>query len=187
MEDFWPVSDVLAHLAGSWRVERTVRDLATGDEGRFTGTTVFTPLPADRLPQDLPEEPPGDPRAGRRPHGLPGGPRTGRPQDPPGPRYGLVSRESGTFVWRGVRRPAERTLLFLRAGPPGTAEVRFADGRPFHDLDLRSGRHVADHPCAADLYRGEFTVRDRDHWRTVWRVRGPAKDLVLTTDYAREG
>ncbi|WP_405521918.1 DUF6314 family protein [Streptomyces canus] len=24
------------------------------------------------------------------------------------------------------------------------------------------------------------------HWRTVWRVRGPAKDLVLTTHYTRE-
>ena len=65
--------------------------------------------------------------------------------------------------------------------------MRFADGRPFHDLDLTSGRHVADHPCSADLYRGEFTVRDADHWRTVWRVGGPAKDLVLRTDYAREG
>ncbi|CAM5416938.1 hypothetical protein SALBM311S_03342 [Streptomyces alboniger] len=60
------------------------------------------------------------------------------------------------------------------------------NGRPFHDLDLASGRHVADHPCSADLYRGEFTVRDGDHWRSVWRVGGPAKDLMLTTDYARE-
>lgn len=61
-----------------------------------------------------------------------------------------------------------------------------ADGRPFHDLDLTTGHHVAEHPCAADLYRGEFTVHDEDHWRTVWRVGGPAKDLVLTTDYTRE-
>ncbi|MFI8168473.1 DUF6314 family protein [Streptomyces sp. NPDC085931] len=98
---------------------------------------------------------------------------------------GLLHVESGTFVWQGVARPAERTLRFL-PGPGGTADVRFADGRPFHDLDLTSGRHVADHPCAADLYRGEFTVHDAGHWRTVWRVRGPAKDLVLRTEYARE-
>ncbi|MEU3851417.1 DUF6314 family protein [Streptomyces sp. NPDC029554] len=98
---------------------------------------------------------------------------------------GLLHRESGTFVWQGVARPAERTLRFL-PGPDGTADVRFADGRPFHDLDLTSGRYVADHPCAADLYRGEFTALDADHWRTVWRVRGPAKDLVLRTEYARE-
>ncbi|MFF0162757.1 DUF6314 family protein [Streptomyces sp. NPDC005263] len=147
MGEFWPVPDLLAYLAGSWRVERSVRDLAGGDEGHFGGTTTF-----------------------------------GRLDD-----GGLLHQERGTFTWRGVPRPAERTLLFLPGGSPGAVDVRFADGRPFHDLDLTAGRHVADHPCSADLYRGEFTVRDQDHWRTVWRVRGPAKDLVLTTDYAREG
>ncbi|MGW0333753.1 DUF6314 family protein [Streptomyces sp. NPDC003011] len=147
MGEFWPVADVLAYLSGSWRVRRSVRDLASGDEGRFTGTTTFGPLEED----------------------------------------GLLHHESGTFVWQGVPRPAERTLRFLASDRPSRAEVRFADGRPFHDLDLARGHHVAGHPCAADLYRGEFTVRDRDHWRTVWRVRGPAKDLVLTTDYVRGG
>ncbi|MFD8232054.1 DUF6314 family protein [Streptomyces sp. NPDC059696] len=147
MGEFWPVPDALAFLAGRWTVSRSVRDLASGTDGEFTGTTEFR---AD-------EEAPG----------------------------GLSHHESGTFVWQGVARPAERTLRFL-PGPGGTAQVRFADGRPFHDLDLTSGRHVADHPCSADLYRGEFTVRDRDHWRTVWRVRGPAKDLILRTDYTRQ-
>ncbi|MHB9862966.1 DUF6314 family protein [Streptomyces sp. YIM S03343] len=142
---YWPVADVLAHLAGRWHVERSVRDLASDDEGRFEGTTVFS--------------------------ALPGG--------------GLLHEESGSFTWQGVTRPAERTLRFLPGTALGTADVRFADGRPFHGLDLTTGRYVADHPCAADLYRGEFTVRDRDHWRTVWRVGGPAKDLVLTTDYTR--
>lgn len=144
---FWPVPDVLAYLSGSWRVRRSVRDLVSGDEGAFSGTTVFGPLD--------------------------GG--------------GLLHRESGTFVWQGAARPAERTLRFLPGGSPGTADVRFADGRPFHGLDLTSGQHTADHPCSADLYRGEFTVLDADHWRTVWRVGGPAKDLVLSTDYTRVG
>ncbi|MFJ4524166.1 DUF6314 family protein [Streptomyces sp. NPDC088810] len=144
--EFWPVPDVLAHLAGRWRAERAVRDLASGAEGRFTGTTVFSPLE--------------------------GG--------------GLLHEESGTFTWHGTARPATRTLRFLPGPTPGRADVRFADGRPFHELDLTTGRYVADHPCAADLYRGEFTVRDADHWRSVWRVGGPAKDLVLTTDYVRE-
>ncbi|MEU5073125.1 DUF6314 family protein [Streptomyces asoensis] len=98
---------------------------------------------------------------------------------------GLLHEEAGTFVWLGVPRPAERTLRFLPGPTPGTADVRFADGRPFHDLDLTTGRHVVGHPCSADLYRGEFTVRDPDHWRTVWQVAGPAKNLLLTTDYAR--
>ncbi|WP_406479812.1 DUF6314 family protein [Streptomyces sp. NBC_01615] len=148
MGEFWPVADVLTYLAGSWRVERAVRDLASDAEGRFTGTTVFGPL-----------------------------------EDPE--NAGLLHHESGTFVWQGVARPAERTLRFLRGAAAGTALVEFSDGRPFHDLDLSSGRHIADHPCSADLYRGEFTVYAEDRWRTVWRVGGPAKDLVLTTDYAR--
>ncbi|MET7611026.1 DUF6314 family protein [Streptomyces seoulensis] len=100
---------------------------------------------------------------------------------------GLLHEEAGEFTWQGVTRPATRTLRFLAGAEPGTADVRFADGRPFHDLDLRSGRHIAGHPCAADFYRGEFTVADADHWRSVWRVAGPKKDLVLTTDYVREG
>ncbi|NEB02360.1 DUF6314 family protein [Streptomyces sp. SID13726] len=147
MSGFWPVPDALTYLTGSWRTERTVRDLASADEGRFSGTTTFGQLE--------------------------GG--------------GLLSEESGTFVWRGVPRPAERTLRFLPGGAAGTVDVRFSDGRPFHGLDLTSGHHIADHPCAADLYRGEFSVLDAGHWRTVWRVGGPAKDLVLTTDYARVG
>ena len=146
-DGYWPVADVLAHLAGRWRVQRDVRDLAGDDAGRFAGIAVFT--------------------------ALAGG--------------GLLYEESGTFTWRGAARPATRTLRFLPGPGPGTADVRFADGRPFHALDLTSGRYTAAHPCAADLYRGEFTVRDADHWRTVWRVGGPAKDLVLTTDYMREG
>ncbi|MEY9489745.1 hypothetical protein RKD26_005539 [Streptomyces calvus] len=146
MGEFWPVPDALDYLSGRWRAERSVRDLASGDRGRFTGTVDFGPLE--------------------------GG--------------GLLHHESGAFTWRGVTRPAERTLRFL-PGPGGTADVRFADGRPFHDLDLGTGRYVADHPCSADLYRGEFTVRDAGHWRAVWRVRGPAKDLELVTDYARVG
>ncbi|GAA3961556.1 DUF6314 family protein [Streptomyces marokkonensis] len=146
MGGLWPVPDVLAYLAGRWRTERSVRDLASGAEGRFAGTTTFD--------------------------ALAGG--------------GLLSRETGDFTWQGVTRPAERTLRYEPGAGPGTADVRFADGRPFHGLDLTSGRHVADHPCAADLYHGEFTVRDEDHWRTVWRVGGPAKDLLLTTDYLRE-
>ncbi|MER5441263.1 DUF6314 family protein [Streptomyces sp. NPDC002790] len=139
-----PVSDVLAFLAGRWRVERTVRDLSEGVTGVFGGTTVFT---------DEGE--------------------------------GLLHFESGTFEWHGVARPAERTLRYLPGEEPGTAVVRFADGRFFHGLDLRAGQHVADHPCSADLYRGEFTVYDSRRWRSVWRVKGPAKDLVLTTDYRR--
>lgn len=42
MSEAWPVPDVLAHLAGRWHVERTVRDLAYDAVGTFSGTTDFT-------------------------------------------------------------------------------------------------------------------------------------------------
>ncbi|MFE7766731.1 DUF6314 family protein [Streptomyces sp. NPDC057438] len=99
---------------------------------------------------------------------------------------GLLHRETGTFVWQGVPRPAERTLRFLPGSTPGAVDVRFGDGRPFHDLDLTTGHWRTDHPCAADLYRGEFEVHGEDHWRTRWRVGGPAKDQLLVTDLTRE-
>ncbi|MFL9655730.1 DUF6314 family protein [Streptomyces sp. PB17] len=166
MGEWWPVPDVLAYLAGRWRTERSVRDLASGLAGRFEGTTSFDGL--------------GD--AGLRGGTLGGGALDAGRLD----AGGLISREQGHFTWQGVTRPAERTLRYEPGSGPGRADVRFADGRPFHGLDLTTGHHVADHPCAADLYRGEFTVRGPDRWRTVWRVGGPAKDLLLTTDYLRE-
>ncbi|MBM7168278.1 hypothetical protein JQK87_07610 [Streptomyces sp. G44] len=157
MPSLHPVPEALAHLVGEWRVTRTVRDLAGGSEGRFTGTTLFSPLRATPLPAPLSARDEG----------------------------GLLHHESGVFTWHGVARPAERTLRFLPGATPGTARVEFADGRFFHDLDLRTGRHETDHPCAADLYRGEFEVYDADRWRTRWRVGGPAKDLLLVTEYVR--
>ncbi|WP_221351576.1 DUF6314 family protein [Streptomyces beigongshangae] len=171
MAGFRPVSDVLAYLAGSWRVERSVRDLASGATGAFRGATVF----------EWSEWPEGAERAER----AEGAERSEGSGGTKG-SAGLLHRESGTFEWQGVARPAERTLRFLPGDGPGRADVRFADGRPFHDLDLTSGRYTADHPCAADLYRGEFSVYGADRWRTVWRVGGPAKHLLLTTDYTRD-
>jgi hypothetical protein len=139
------VPDVLGYLEGSWRVERTVRDLDSGRTGVFTGGATFT-----------------------RQH----------------PDGALLHAESGDFTWDGVTRPAHRAHRF-EPGPDGTAFVRFADGRPFHPLDLRTGRWTAEHPCAADRYRGEFDVLTPDRWRVVWTVTGPAKRLVLSTVHDR--
>ncbi|MYW01750.1 DUF6314 family protein [Streptomyces sp. SID3343] len=96
----------------------------------------------------------------------------------------LLELESGEFVWGGVANPASRThRLVPRAD--GTADVLFGDGKPFHDLDLRTGRWSTRHPCAADLYDGEFTVVSHDEWHLRWRVAGPAKTQLLTSVYRR--
>jgi hypothetical protein len=96
----------------------------------------------------------------------------------------VLEVESGEFVWGGVTNPATRTHRLLPR-PDGTAEVQFADGRHFHDLDLRTGHWTTRHPCAADLYDGEFTVVSGDEWHLRWRVGGPAKTQLLTSVYRR--
>jgi len=104
--------------------------------------------------------------------------------DPAGP--GMLHLEEGRLRWGGAEQPASRTLR-LRPRPDGTAEVDFADGRPFHDLDLRTGRWSTVHPCAADRYAGTFTVTGADTWHLEWRVAGPAKDQLLRSEYRRLG
>ncbi|MFC6066429.1 DUF6314 family protein [Streptomyces ochraceiscleroticus] len=97
---------------------------------------------------------------------------------------GWLHEEEGVVEWGGVTRDAVRTLRMLPL-PDGTAEVSFADGRPFHLLDLRRGRWTAVHQCAADRYEGTFTVLSPDEWHLRWAVSGPAKNQLLTSVYRR--
>ncbi|MEU9114949.1 DUF6314 family protein [Streptomyces sp. NPDC048483] len=97
---------------------------------------------------------------------------------------GLLHIEEGELTWAGTVHPASRTLR-LRPLPDGTARITFADGRPFHDLDLRTGRWTAVHPCADDRYEGIFTVIAADEWHLEWRVGGPAKEQLLRSVYRR--
>src|SRR5204863_292604 len=87
----------------------------------------------------------------------------------------LLHIEEGELRWNGATAPASRTLRLL-PHPDGTARVTFADGRPFHDLDLRTGHWSAHHPCSADRYEGEFTAISDDEWHLRWQVTGPAKN-----------
>ncbi|AWN30832.1 DUF6314 family protein [Streptomyces sp. NEAU-S7GS2] len=99
---------------------------------------------------------------------------------------GLLHSEEGQLSWGGTVAPVSRTLR-VRPRPDGTAAIEFADGRPFHDLDLRTGRWTAVHPCAADRYEGTFTAVGPDTWHLEWRVGGPAKDQLLCSVYRRLG
>ncbi|MFH8595342.1 DUF6314 family protein [Streptomyces rimosus] len=96
----------------------------------------------------------------------------------------LLHAEEGHLTWNGTTTPATRTL-HLHPHPDGTATITFTDGRPFHDLNLHSGHWLTRHPCAADLYEGEFTVVSEGEWHLVWRVGGPAKEQVLRSVYRR--
>ena len=89
--------------------------------------------------------------------------------------------ELASYTERGELRfgahtgPAQR-ILGLAPRPDGTAAVRFADGRPFYVLDLRTGRGQAEHPCRADRYLLTHVVHSADLIEERWWVTGPDKD-----------
>ncbi|WP_263252756.1 DUF6314 family protein [Saccharopolyspora rosea] len=139
----FPVTDLTAHFAGWWGVDREIVDPAGAQLAVFTGVASFTP----------------DDDA-------------------------LVYRERGTLVMGENQASATRVLHYRLRGP-GRADVHFDHGGFFHDLDLRTGRWSASHPCRADLYRVEFLVQDPDTWWQEWAVTGPAKSYTSTTEFRR--
>src|ERR1700744_6503907 len=64
--------------------------------------------------------------------------------------------EHGDLTLGAYTGPARRALP-LHPGAAGL-QVRFDDGRPFHDLDLRHGHWEPTHLCGPDTYRGAFQV-----------------------------
>ena len=96
----------------------------------------------------------------------------------------VLQEDEGRLTWNGKAFPASRSLR-RRARADGTASVEFADGRPFHALDLRTGAWSTVHPCAPDRYEGSFAACSADEWHQEWRVSGPAKDQLLRSVHQR--
>jgi hypothetical protein len=96
----------------------------------------------------------------------------------------LSWREEGELVSAAHRGPARRAMRIAPAG--ASWEVLFDDGRPFHPLDLSGGGCDVVHLCGADRYEGAFRMDGPDHLTVRWRVRGPAKDLEIVSDYRRQ-
>jgi hypothetical protein len=93
-------------------------------------------------------------------------------------------REQGELRFGGHTGPATRRLV-LWGGPDGTADVRFADGRPFYLLDLRSGQWRAEHLCGEDRYEVTHLVLTAGLMEERWRVLGPDKNYESITRLAR--
>jgi hypothetical protein len=89
--------------------------------------------------------------------------------------------EVGELEWGGQMFEVTRELHII--GSAAGWQVRFTDGRPFHDW--RPGS-VVEHPCRADLYRGLVWV-DPPHQRlrVLWDVQGPQKDQRIITRCVR--
>ena len=91
----------------------------------------------------------------------------------------LAYVEQGVLAGAGREETASRRLTY-RFSTSHSATVYFADGRPFHRLDLRTGRDRVQHDCAPDAYTGIFAVDDGD-LVVRWRARGP-EDLLRLDD-----
>ncbi len=103
--------------------------------------------------------------------------------DPDSP-VALIWHEHGRLRLAAHDGPAERTLR-IEPAAVGAWAVRFADGRPFHPLDLASGSDDVTHLCGADTYRGRYAVEGPDRFTVTWRVTGPRKDDVIVSVYER--
>lgn len=98
---------------------------------------------------------------------------------------GLRYREDGEVDLDGVSVQTEREYIYGFLADGGVAEVRFADGRFFHVLDLSKGMVRVEHQCGEDLYQGLFRVLTDQAWLSVWRITGPRKSQVITTHFIR--
>jgi hypothetical protein len=94
--------------------------------------------------------------------------------------------EQGELRFGGHRGPASRSLRYVGRAD-GAADVRFADGRAFFRLDLRTGSCRAVHHCRADRYAVTVTWLSPDCFTEIWRVTGPEKDYDMTTVFTRAG
>jgi len=95
--------------------------------------------------------------------------------------HGLTCNEQGVLRFRGADYHSGRISLW-RFPQQGHIEVRYEDGRPFHDFDVEEPQ--ATHLCDDDRYRVSYEFDDNT-WVSRWDVVGPAKDYIMTTRYRR--
>jgi uncharacterized protein DUF6314 len=94
---------------------------------------------------------------------------------------GLICNEQGVLRFDGADYHSGRVSLWRFPGP-GRIEVRYQDGRPFHDFPTDNPE--AAHQCGDDRYRVSYDF-GIDTWLSLWEVKGPAKDYFMTTRYRR--
>jgi hypothetical protein len=150
------VSDTLSFFVGTWTVERSIDDHRSGISGHFQGQALLVAGP---------------------------GAEAARPGAAAAPLARASYQETGELRFGAHAGPARRGLDYVRQG--GAVMLYFTNGRPYVDLDLRSGTWRAEHPCAADLYEVTTIVRSPDELQELWRVRGPDKNYDATTTLRR--
>jgi hypothetical protein len=161
--DTGPVFDLRAYLLGSWSVDRTMLDRATGSGGTFTGVLRLS--------------------------GVDG---TAGEMDRHGDDGALRFHEEGTISWTSVNgkpftAPASRDYLLRPSDSPDVLDMYFPDGRPFHRMGFSEHSSHDRHWCDPDTYRVSYTMTGPDEFSYSWDVTGPAKDHLIETKLRRLG
>ncbi|WP_284977524.1 DUF6314 family protein [Arthrobacter sp. fls2-241-R2A-200] len=98
---------------------------------------------------------------------------------------GLDYREDGTMHWPTHSGPAFREYVLTPGPDAASMDVFFPDGRPFHVMSFSEQGHQDEHWCDPDDYRVNYSYLGPDSFSFSWDVRGPAKDLLLTSHLSR--
>lgn len=92
--------------------------------------------------------------------------------------------EAGELYFGSHIGHAHRSLDYHRLGEVAVM-LHFPDGRPFVDLDLRSGAWQSEHRCRDDRYQIATLVRSLNLVQERWRVQGPTKRYDAVTALTR--
>jgi hypothetical protein len=95
----------------------------------------------------------------------------------------LVQEEDGWLALPGSAAPLRATRRYVWTAEKARLEVLFEDNRPFHTVPLGVARPATTYLCDPDRYAVSYDFTGWPHWRSVWRVEGPRKDYVMTSDY----
>lgn len=180
------IVDTLDFLLGTWNVERSIEDHRSGSRGFFSGRAALVEVEADHR-----SAPGGRSRVDRArvDRARVDRARDDRARDDPA-RVDRARVDRARYDEEGELRfgahvgPATRRLGFTRVGD-GAVTLHFADGRPFVDLDLRSGAWSGVHSCGDDRYEITTVVRSHAVVQEHWRVRGPVKAYDAATTLVR--
>jgi hypothetical protein len=94
--------------------------------------------------------------------------------------------EHGELSFGAHRGPATRHLEYAPLDS-GAVFLYFRDGRPFVDLDLRTGEWRSTHDCGEDRYQIRTVIRSAATVTEHWRVRGPDTSYDAVTTWRRIG
>ena len=96
----------------------------------------------------------------------------------------LSFHETGEMTYGSLRGTCERTLKFHQLNST-SVQVRFADDRPFVEIDVSDTATPSTHLCGQDRYDITLRVVSDDVIEETWRVHGPTKDYEAIARWTR--